>query len=212
MTRTLFHNRADAGRQLAEYLAERPARDPLVLAIPRGGVAVAAPIARALGAELDIVLSRKLRAPGHPELAIGAVAEDGRVYLNQLGTQVQADAPEYLTWERGVELEEIARQAAVYRAARPRADIHARTVIVADDGIATGSTMIAALQTLRAAAADLIAAAPVGAHESVEHLRAFCDHVECPHQPHRFLAVGPYYQDFEPVSDETVVALLAGEA
>src|SRR6266545_4203029 len=144
----LFRDRADAGQKLAARLKGRAFRDPLVLAIPRGGVVTGAVLAAELGAELDVVLARKLRAPGQPELAIGVVSEDGDVYLNALARKAPGVTEEYLRAERAHQLAEIARQRSLYRAARPETHVSGRSVIVADDGMTTGSTMLAALRVL----------------------------------------------------------------
>ena len=145
----MFRNREDAARQLAEKLKGRQLHDPLVLAIPRGGVVTGAVLARELGADLDVVLSRKLRAPGQPELAIGAISEDGRVYLNHHAEAFLDLLEDYLAEERRHQLSEIGRRKKLFRAVRPEAPITGRSVIVTDDGIATGSTMIAALQAVK---------------------------------------------------------------
>ncbi len=207
MSGTAFEDRADAGRRLAERLKGLALVDPLVLAIPRGGVEVAAPIARALPAELDVVLSRKLRAPGQPELALGAVAESGEVYLNHHARAGGFDS--YIEGERRRQLAEIERRARVFRAVRARAPVAGRSVIVVDDGIATGSTMIAALHAARGAGArEVIAAAPMGSRERVAEIRGHCDRVVCLLEPEEFWAVGEFYRDFDQVSDERVVEVL----
>src|SRR5712691_5929061 len=145
-----FRNREDAGLQLAERLKGRAFRNPVVLAIPRGGVVTGAALARELGAELDVILSRKLRSPNAPEVAIGAVSETGDVYLNEhLGEAGAALLEEYLTTERRYQVEEIARRNRMLREIRPPAQVEGRSAIVTDDGLATGATMIAALKDLR---------------------------------------------------------------
>ncbi len=146
----MFHNREDAARQLAEKFKGRELSDPLVLAIPRGGVVTGAVLARELGADLDVVLSRKLRAPWQPELALGAISEDGQVYLTRYAREDLGLAPEYLASERRHQVAEIVRRKQLVRGVRPRAAIAGRSVIVTDDGIATGATMIAALQVVKA--------------------------------------------------------------
>jgi predicted phosphoribosyltransferase len=140
----MFHNREDAALRLAKRLQAWRFHDPLVLAIPRGGVVTGAVLARELGAELDVFLARKLRAPGQPELAIGAVAENGDVYLDPR-IQEYLDLPEYyLDQERRIQMAEIARRKRLIRTIRPQAPVAGRSVIVTDDGIATGSTIMAA--------------------------------------------------------------------
>jgi predicted phosphoribosyltransferase len=209
MTGERFMNREDAGRRLAERLADRPLTDPLVLAIPRGGVEVGAALARALGSELDVVLSRKLRAEQQPELALGAISETGEVYLNRVAvTATRADS-EHIERERQHQMEEIARRARLYRAVRPRAEVRARSVIVTDDGLATGSTMIAALRTVcEQRPQELICAVPVAPPERVREVSQLCDRLVCLHTPAQFWAVGQFYLDFSEVSDERVLELL----
>ena len=146
----MFRNREDAAHQLAAEFQGREFVDPLVLAIPRGGVVTGEVLAQELGAELDVVLSRKVRRADQPELAIGAVSEDGRVFLNHYAQQVLDLTEDYLAAECRDQLEEIARRKKLIRGVRPEAPIAGRSVIVTDDGIATGSTMIAALQVVKA--------------------------------------------------------------
>jgi predicted phosphoribosyltransferase len=205
----MFRDREDAARQLAAKLKGRPLSDPLVLAIPRGGVVTGIVLARDLGADLDVVLSRKLRAPYQPELAIGAITEDGQVYLNPSSEEFLDEVEGYLTAERRHQLEEIARRKKLFRAVQPRAEIADRSVIVTDDGIATGSTMIAALQAVKAQnPRELIVAVPVAAPDRLEDVRRWCDEVVCLHTPEFFWAVGQFYLDFAPVGDEQAVRLL----
>ena len=145
----MFRNREDAARRLAAAMKNRVLHDPLVLAIPRGGVAIGAILARELGADFDVVLSRKLRAPGQPELAVGAIAESGAVYLDP-GALEYVDLPaDYLAEERRHQLGEIAQRQRLFRRVRPQAPVKGRSVIITDDGIATGSTMMAAIQTVK---------------------------------------------------------------
>ena len=213
MNEIYFADRADAGRRLAARLTGLPFRDPVVLAIPRGGIEVAAPIARALGAELDIVLSRKLRAREQPELALGAISENGEVYLDAWGEDVAREDPSWIDAERRRQLAEIDRRRALFRAARPQVDVRGRSVIVTDDGIATGSTMIAALRTVRAeGAADVTVAVPVAAPERVGRIRALCDRIVCLSEPENLYAVGQFYANFEQVEDDRVMELLRAVA
>lgn len=209
MSRSAFKDRADAGRRLAAALRDIPMQAPLVLAIPRGGIAVAAPIADELGAELDVVLARKLRAPAQPELAIGAVAEGGQLHLDhRTAMMAMADAA-YIERERRTQLGEIVRRARLFRGPRPRARIAGRTVIVVDDGLATGSTMIAALRSARAeGATQLIAAVPVASADALVQIGPLCDRVVCLLRPEVFWAVGQFYEDFEQVEDREVLAEL----
>jgi predicted phosphoribosyltransferase len=205
----MFRNREDAARQLARRLKGRSLHEPLVLAIPRGGVVTGAVLARELGADLDVVLSRKLRAPEQPELAIGAIAEDGQVYLNPDVQEYLGVLEDYLVEERRHQLAEIARRQQLFRAARPQARLADRSVIVTDDGIATGSTMIAALQAVKAQKPrELIVAVPVASPDRLKEVRRWCDEVVCLLAPEMFWAVGQFYEDFAPVEDEEAVSLL----
>ena len=204
-----FHDRDEAGWQLVERLRGSRVEKPLVLAIPRGGVEVGAAIARGLGAELDVVLSRKLRSPHQPELAIGAVTENGEVYLNHFAAAMTDVGSSFIEAERRRQLDEIDRRKTAIRAVRPRAEIAGRTVILTDDGIATGATMIAALKMVRAAGArEIIVAVPVGAPDRIDALRPLCDRVICLFEPIDFWAVGQFYRHFEQVSDTRVIELL----
>jgi putative phosphoribosyl transferase len=205
----LFHDRDEAGWQLVERLRGSRVEKPLVLAIPRGGIEVGAAIARGLGAELDVVLSRKLRSPHQPELAIGAVTENGEVYLNHFASAMTDVGSSFIEAERRRQLDEIERRKTSIRSVRPRAEIAGRTVILTDDGIATGATMIAALKMVRAAGArEIIVAVPVGAPDRIDALRSLCDRIVCLHEPIDFWAVGQFYRHFEQVSDTRVVELL----
>jgi predicted phosphoribosyltransferase len=205
----MFRNREDAARQLAQLLKGRELHDPLVLAIPRGGVVTGAVLARELGAELDVVLSRKLRAPMQPELAIGAISEEGRVYLNHHARQIPYLTDDYLAAERRHQLDEIARRKKLFRGVCPEAPIADRSVIVTDDGIATGSTMIAALQAVKTQnPREVIVAVPVASPDRLEQVRRWCDDVVCVLSPEEFWAIGQFYLDFTQVEDEEVVQLL----
>lgn len=207
MKSTSFLNREDAARQLAQELKRREFRDPLVLGIPRGGVVTAATLAHELNAEMDVVLVRKLRHPLQPELAIGALSEDGEVHLN---SEVVAGVGEdYLQKEKERRFEELKDRRDMFRSVRPAAPIEGRSVIVTDDGIATGSTMLAALQIVRSHQPyQLIVAVPVAPPSSLDELRAHCDDVVCLMAPTSFLAIGQFYEDFAPVEDDQVCAML----
>jgi len=208
----LFADRLDAGRRLAAALSAYRGRDPLVLAIPRGAVPMGAEIARRLGGELDVVLVKKLHAPGSPEFAVGAVDETGWTYLARHAAQAGADEA-WLARERAAELELLKRRRARYTPARASADPAGRVAIVVDDGIATGASMIAALHAVRARApAKLVCAVPVAAAESLENVRPYADELVCLATPADFMAVGQFYRRFEQVEDDEVVALLAPRA
>jgi predicted phosphoribosyltransferase len=205
----MFHDREDAARQLASKLKDQTLIDPLVLAIPRGGAVTGAVLARELGTELDVVLSRKLRAPGQPELAVGAVSEDGHVYLNKHAHEMLDLSEDYLAEERRHQLAEIARRKKLFRSVRPQAPLAGRSVIVTDDGIATGSTMIAALQVVKAQKPrEVIVAVPVASPDRLQEVRRWCDQVVCLLQPEAFCAIGQFYEDFTQVEDDQVVQLL----
>jgi putative phosphoribosyl transferase len=208
----VFRNREDAGLQLVRRLQGRKLRKPVVQGIPRGGLVIGAVLARKLSAELDVVLSRKLRAPGQPELAIGAVAEDGRVFLNPF-IDAELGLPKgYLNEERDAQLDLIARRRRVFRAVRPPASVTGRSVIVTDDGIATGSTMIAALEVVQAQDPyEVIVAVPVASPERLPEIRRHCDTVVCLLKPARFWAIGEFYRDFTQIDDAEAVELLRAQ-
>jgi len=204
-----FRDREDAARQLAEHLKGRALHDPLVLGVPRGGVVTGAVLARELGAELDVVLSRKIGAPFQLEYAIGAVAEDGGLVLNSDAQEMPGVTAAYLEAARRTQLDEIGRRRELIRAVRPASRITGRSVIVTDDGIATGSTVIAALRTARERhPLELILAVPVAPPDRLDEVRKYCDDVICLSAPDDFHAVGQFYDDFSPVEDEEVVRLL----
>jgi predicted phosphoribosyltransferase len=205
-----FLDRRDAGCVLAEALGAYRARDPLVLGIPRGGVVVAAEVARRLGADLDVVVARKLGAPGHPELAIGAVTADGGRWLNgALVSSLGVDAG-FIDEITRAEMADAHARETRFRGVRPAPEIKGRVVILVDDGLATGATVRAAARAVRRRKpAHLVIAAPVGAPETCHELLAEADAVVCPRQPSPFLAVGPFYERFDETGDEEVAALLA---
>ncbi len=209
----MFHNREEAGHKLAERLKTRAFRNPLVLAIPRGGVVTGAALADDLGAEFDIVLARKLRAPHQPELAMGAISEAGEVYLHDYTDAQFGATPELLEAERKHQLGEIERRKRLFREARPAAPIAGRSVIVVDDGVATGSTVIAALQAVRKQSPlETILAVPVAPRDRLAELERWCDQVVCLLAPVAFWAVGEFYEDFRQVEDEEAVELLREHA
>jgi putative phosphoribosyl transferase len=215
----VFRDRNEAGLCLGEqllkegYAAKSGDQPPLVLGIPRGGIALAVPVADMLGGELDVVLSRKLRAPYQPELAIGAVSEDGKMALTPEAASLPGVNDRYIREERRRQLAEIARRGQLYRAVRPQATLAGRTVILVDDGIATGATMIAAIHTARAAGArEVVVAVPVGSPERLAAIGPLCDRLVCLEAPADFLAVGQFYREFPQVEDADVVRLLARHA
>ncbi len=213
VVRNCFENRTQAGQLLAEQCLNLPLERPLVLAIPRGGIDVGIEIARRLGAEFDIVLARKLRCPFQPELALGAVSETGEVTFDRFSSALASVDDADVEAERQLQLAEIARRRQLYRRIRPQADVAGRSVILADDGIATGSTMIAALRSLRPLnPRELIVAVPVGSPERVAEIARECDRMLCLLEPENFQAVGQFYREFEQVSDERVLDVLQGVA
>lgn len=206
----IFEDRAHAGQLLARELARYAEPDVLVLALPRGGVPVGAEIARALKAELDVVIPRKIGAPGDPELAIGAVSGNGAVILNEELVRVLGVPEAYIREAAARERVEIRRRSLLYRGRQPAPRVKGRTVIVVDDGIATGYTMLAALRGVRQEGpAMLVAAVPVAPPDSIAKLEAEADEVVALSTPSHFFAVGQFYQDFSQVTDEEVQAILA---
>jgi putative phosphoribosyl transferase len=205
----VFRDRTDAGAQLAERLVAYQRQDVLVLGIPRGGVPVAAQVARKLDAELDIVVARKLGAPFQPELAIGAVTANGGRYLNAMLMQEAGVTEAYLAAVTARETAEAHRREERFRGTRRAPRVEGRIVIIVDDGLATGATMRAAVRSLRKhQPARLIVAIPVGAPETCDALRAEADDVVVLHEPEPFLAVGLYYGDFSPTDEQEIEVLL----
>lgn len=204
-----FDSRIDAARRLAKALARHRGRNPLVLAIPRGAVGMGKVLAEELGGELDVVLVRKLRSPFSPEFAVGAIDESGWTYLAEHAARSGADEA-YLAGEKQAQLETLRKRRLQYTPTRPPIDPKDRIVIVVDDGLATGASMIAALHAVRARhPARLICAVPVAAPDSLERVRPYADELICLGAPEEFYAVGQFYREFPQVEDEEVIALLA---
>jgi putative phosphoribosyl transferase len=206
---SMFIDRMDAGQKLAAALIDLQDRSDqlVVLAIPRGGVIVAHEVARSFHAPLDVILARKLSAPNEPELAIGAVAEDGQtIYLDQALLEYLHVPSSYLETEIDRQKVEMQRRASIYRRGRNRIEVANKIVVVVDDGVATGATLIAALRSIRNAhASELIAAIPVGPNIVIRRIRHETDRLVCLEMPIDFWAVGQYYEHFRQVSDEEVV-------
>jgi len=209
MTR-IFADRREAGRALAEALEGLRLADPVVLALPRGGVPVGYEIAKALGAPLDVLFVRKIGAPGHEEYGIGALVDGSspQIVIDERTAQQVGASPEYIQGQVTRQLAEIERRRSLYRTG-PAPDLRGRTVIVVDDGIATGGTVRAALKALAAANAErVILAVPIAPIDVLQSLRELCDEVVCLATPDPFYAVGRHYLDFTQTSDEDVVQLL----
>ena len=206
-----FRDRREAGRLLAAQLsayAKRP--DVLVLALPRGGVPVAAEVASALGAPLDVFVVRKLGVPGHEEYALGAIATGGVRVLNEEVVQALRIPDRVIDALAAREQEELARRERVYRGHRPPPDVRGRTVILVDDGLATGATMHAAIRALRQQQpARIVVAVPTASPETCAELKTEVDDIICATTPDPFYAVGLWYEDFSQTTDEEVRELLA---
>lgn len=207
----VFADRAEAGRLLAREIRALKPVNPVVLALPRGGVPVAAEVARALGASLDLLLVRKIGAPAHRELAVAAVAEGPQpaIVIDRETLDITGTSEAYVEREAKEELREIARRRTAYLHDQPPLDVRGKTAVVVDDGIATGTTVRAALLALRRRGpARLVLAVPVAPPDVVEALRRDVDDLVCLAQPAYFHAVGVHYADFHQVSDDEVISIL----
>jgi len=205
-----FRNRQEAGQLLARELAALQGRkDLIVLGVPRGGVVVAYEVAQALGVPLDVYITRKIGAPYNPELAIGAVASDGTLVLDH-ELIARIGVPEsYVQEETARQRQEIKRRMAAYRGSRPEVDLQGKTVILVDDGVATGATTQASLRAIRTRQpAQLILAVPVGPEDTIQILSAEADQVVCLYTPELFWAVGAFYAVFDQTTDAEVIQLL----
>lgn len=206
----IFKNREEAGILLAKALKEYKGQDAAVLAVPRGGVVVGYYVAKELGCPLDVIVPRKLGAPYQPELAIGAVAEDGTTVLNEDLVESLGVPRSYIERKIREEVQEIKRRVSLYRSGRSAVPVENKLVILVDDGLATGATMRAAIRfvkNLRPRA--IIVAVPVAPPETVESLKHEVDRVVCLSTPFPFYAIGQFYEDFKQVEDEEVIRLLS---
>lgn len=208
----MFEDRVDAGERLAKALLDHGGPDVVVLAIPRGGVIIGEVVARQLGAPLDVVVPRKIGAPGNPELGLGAVAPGVRV-LDERMIRMLGVSPRYVEQEIAAQEREIARRLAAYRAGRAPADVAGKTAIVVDDGVATGGTAVAAVRWAKGqGASKVILAVPVAPGAALARLREEADQAVTLAAPEPFFAVGEWYRRFDQVSDEEVIGALARAA
>lgn len=206
-----YEDRSAAGIALSRLLAKYSGDRPVIVGLPRGGVAVAAEIARALDADLDVIVAGKLRAPYNPELAIGAITEEGQVYLNSTAIRSLHIKESYIEEEKKARLAAMKEKLNMYRAVRKKVALKGRTVIIVDDGLATGSTMISAIQAAHASGAKkIIVAVPGGPADTIEHIQNMDEVTEaiCPVVPDLFFAVSQLYYDFSQVEDSEVIGML----
>jgi predicted phosphoribosyltransferase len=208
----VFRDRTDAGNQLADRLRELDLEADLVLGVPRGALPVARPVADALGVPLDIAVAKKMGAPDNPEYAIGAAASDGSVYLDEDTIERLGIDDEYVERERERAAETAREKTETYRRGEPR-DVAGKTVVVVDDGVATGATLKACVRMLRERGAErIVVAVPVGSPESLAELQREADDVIALSEPPGFRAVGQFYERFGQVSDEEAIEYLRGDA
>jgi len=213
MAQTIYADRQEAAKTLATAikmeLRGKSLERPLVLAIPRGGVVIGREVANALGGDLDIVVPRKIGAEFQPEFALGAVMHDGTLFLNEDSVRATGASETYIEEEKARQIAEAERRLKAYRGGRPEPAISGRTVIVVDDGVATGATMVVALRWVRSKGPKtLIAATPVAPPSTLAELKAEADIVVCPHAPRPFYAIGAFYGKFDQVTDEEVKEIL----
>ncbi len=202
-----FKDRFDAGQQLAKKV--KKFEKPYVLAIPRGGVVIGIEISKKLKCPLDIIVARKMGAPGNPELAIGAVTADGDLFLDEQLVEQVGVRHEYILEEQEAQMKEAERREDVYRSGREELSLKGKTAILVDDGLATGATMEAAVRSVkRCGAKKVVVAVPVAPQETVGRFKQLVDEVVVLSTPKSFWAIGQFYSDFPQVSDEEVVSIL----
>ena len=207
--RRIFENRSAAGKELAGELYKKQYNDPYILALPRGGVPVASEIASVLKSPINVIISRKIGAPGNPEFAVGAIAEGDVLILNKEAIQLHGFPEDKINEIAAKEIQEMERRISMYRNNESLPSLRNRTVVLVDDGVATGITALAAIKSIRNFGADkIIFAAPVCSYESSELLKEHVDDLVFLIKPKFMLAIGQYYQSFEQVTDEVVVELL----
>ncbi len=208
-----FSDRAEAGRLLGEALLDLKLKKPVVLGIPRGGIITALEIAKVIGGQLDIVLSRKLRAPFNPELAVGSVSESGRVFLDENLVGSLGITSDYVEQEKRFQIAEMERRSKLIRSVLPKVPLNGREVVITDDGVATGATMKSALWSARQEhPARLICALPVAPSETTDELAEYCDSIVILRMPELFYAVGQFYLSFDQIGDDEVLDILRHEA
>jgi predicted phosphoribosyltransferase len=204
-----FSDRVEAGKRLASSLTDFAGKNAVVLAIPRGGVVVGYEISKALDASLDVIIPRKIGAPDNPELAIGAMTEDGTIILDATLVAYIGVPDSYIKEESERQKQEIERRLKMYRQNEPYPNLKGRDVIIVDDGIATGSTMKAALASVKNRGAKTVTVAvPVGPPSTIRELKKQADRVVCLYMPEHFAAIGQFYRDFDQTTDEEVIELL----
>ncbi len=205
----IFKDRRQAGKKLAEELKPYREKKPLILAVPRGGVTVAEPVWESLGGDLDLIITRKIGAPYQPELAVGAVTGDGFIMVNESIVSRLNVTGDYIDKAAEKEQNEIRRRLEIYRGKRPLSAVDNRLVILIDDGVATGYTLLAALRSLQEKKpAELVLAVPVGPPDTINMLENEVDELVCLEAPAHFAAVGQFYRHFDQVSDAEVSAIL----
>jgi putative phosphoribosyl transferase len=204
-----FADRIDAGKRLASELDSFAGKNAIILAIPRGGVVVGYEIAKALNLQLDVIIPHKIGAPNNPELAIGAMTEDGTIVLDDNLVSFLGVPKDYIKEESEKQKNEIKRRLKIYRENAPYPNLKGQDVIIVDDGIATGSTMKAALASVKKKGAKTVnIAVPVGPPSTIKELKKQADKVICPYTPEYFQAIGQFYVDFNQITDEEVIELL----